>query len=416
MSESSKRWLFYVFLGVLSGVPLPFITSTLQLWLAQSHASLSLIGQLSLITLPYTFRFLWVPLLEVYFIGHCCYHSWIAIFGFFIGLTLIAMSMLSPEVQQIAICGCALLLCFFSASFDAMLDGYRLKYVSSHDLGKNASAVGSGYRFGLLLTAGGGVIAADFIGFPRVYVITGLLMTCASLCMLISFKNATHSYPDRTRVQHKNLLKIFLTLFKVDFIGLIVIILGTYRLCDTLLGSLTNYFLYDVLGYSLKTIGASAKIVGPLTTLIGGFVGAVWIEKAGLYRSMWFIGLIQALANLSFLYLYYSNRTTFDLLLVMSLENFCGGLAHAALVVFLSTIAMTCEHKATSYALLAATFSLTRALSGVLASALVEYFGWVWFIQLTACVVVIPLIALMRYHKKCFKRDLFFKDTAVLTH
>src|SRR5688572_33060355 len=51
-------------LGFASGLPLALTGQALQAWLSMEGLSLATIGFLSLVGLPYTFKFLWAPLLD----------------------------------------------------------------------------------------------------------------------------------------------------------------------------------------------------------------------------------------------------------------------------------------------------------------------------------------------------------------
>ncbi len=409
MRSSIAQLFLYTVLGIFSGIPLAFVSSVLQLWFAQSDVALKTIGILSMVTMPYSFKFLWVPLVENYYLGSCCYRFWMLIFGLFTGAIMCIMSTLNPATQAVPIVALAISLSFASASFDSMLDGYRLKYVQASHLGKNSSAVATGYRLGMLMTAGGGTIAADYVGFSPVYAffgmifISGVIFLYAILKRMDSIKDTKREPAAKSTIQV--MVQSIVALKDIRSLGLVLIILATYRFCDTLLGSLTSYFLYDVLGYSLLTIGATAKVIGPIATLFGGIVGGFWIDRSGIKKTMFSIGLLQAISNLTFVYLFYSQRSTQELILAVGVESFFGGLANSALVVFLSNIALQSQmHRATCYALLASTFSFSRAYSGVLASYLVEKLGWVLFIYTTAFVVIIPLTALYIYQSKVSRR------------
>lgn len=409
MRSSIGQVFLYTVLGVFSGIPLAFVSSMLQLWFAQADIALKTIGILSMVTMPYSFKFLWVPLVENYYLGSCSYRFWMLIFGLLTGAVMCIMSTLNPVTHAVAIVALAIALSFCSASFDSMLDGYRLKYVNPSHLGKNSSAVATGYRLGMLITAGGGTIAADYLGFSPVYAffgmvfISGVIFLYAFLERVDGFRKIEPESKAKSTIQV--MIQSLSALKDINSLGLVLIILATYRFCDTLLGSLTSYFLYDVLGYSLLTIGSTAKIIGPMATLFGGVIGGFWIDRAGIKKTMFSIGLLQAISNLSFIYLFYSKKSVEELILVVGIESFFGGLANSALVVFLSNIALQCKrHRATCYALLASTFSFSRAYSGLLASYLVENFGWVIFISVTALVVIVPLSALYAYESKMARR------------
>ena len=62
----NRRNLICLFQGFSSGLPLYVLVTLVPAWLRTEGIDLSTIGLLSLVTLPYTLKFVWSPLLDRY--------------------------------------------------------------------------------------------------------------------------------------------------------------------------------------------------------------------------------------------------------------------------------------------------------------------------------------------------------------
>ena len=397
----------YLALGLVSGFPLALSGSMIQMWLSYFDVSLAVLGWLSILSLPYGLKFLWTALLELYYLGSCCYRFWMIGSSLVMSLILFYLSILNPTHHLTVIITLTFFLSFFSATFDTMLDGYRLNSVPSEKMGIISSCYVLGYRIGLLLTGGLGAIIADpnNFGFQIFYTLAASCMLCMSICLLL-FLPSSQCLKEKDLSLKEKISKSCLQMIKIQGIGLLVGIIMTYRLCDTLLAALSSHYFQHELGYSLTSLGFAYKISGLIATIAGTFIGGLWLDKKGVFSLLNKICFIQGLANFSYLYLYYSSRTLPDLFIVVLIEHFCGGIANSACVVLLSKIALPIEHnKATAYALLSALFVPARVLSGFIAASFVSSFGWPVFILFSASVVVIPISLVYRYNQLYLPND-----------
>jgi PAT family beta-lactamase induction signal transducer AmpG len=60
----TRRMLICVFTGFASGMPLYLLLNLLPAWLRSEGVSLTTIGLFALIQFPYTWKFIWSPLLD----------------------------------------------------------------------------------------------------------------------------------------------------------------------------------------------------------------------------------------------------------------------------------------------------------------------------------------------------------------
>lgn len=403
--RNRRRQIKYLFsiLGVISGFPLAFTASMIQMWLTSYNIPLKTLGLLSSLSLPYALKFLWIPFLEKYYLGSTPYRFWMSMMCFALSLLLLFLSQLNPLSQVFSILMLTMAIAFCSASFDAMLDGWRLSHILEKDMGLASSVYVAGYRIGLLLTGGLGAILVDpsHLGFSKFYQLSSVFLLLSTFFTLLlpdlplCIKNVQK--PSSLFSGLKNSLWEISTIRGITYL---IGIIATYRLCDTLLAALSTYYFQHELGYSLVTLGYAYKLSGLGATIAGTFIGGLWIDRNGVYRLLNKICLIQGLANFSYLYLYYSYRTIPDLFIVVSIEHFCSGLANAACVVLLSSVAMKIvKHQATAYALLTALFVPARIISGPIAAFMVEIYGWPIFIIFSSAVVLIPMNFVLLYEK-----------------
>lgn len=406
LSDNSIKALFTV-LGVISGIPLAFSGSMIQMWLTDFDISLKLIGSLTLLSLPYGLKFLWTPWLEAYYKGSDPYRFWMIVTCALMSLSLMVLSLLNPIEHVYTIISITMLFAFLSASFDSMLDGYRLARIPENKMGLTTSCYVIGYRVGLLFTGGLGAIIADpnHFGFNFFYRCAFLVLLAGTL-FVINIPSITNSALKHTPQKKKNgivreLKESFHEMLTIPGVMYLIGIIMTYRFCDTLLAALSTNYFQNELGYSLSTLGIAYKMSGLVATIVGAFIGGLWLDKKGVFSLLNKICLIQGLANFSYLYLYFSERTVVDLFIVVWIEHFCGGLANSACVVLLSSIAMKIEYnKATAYALLSALFVPARVISGFIAASLVTSYGWPFFIIFSSSVIVIPMSLVYLYLKK----------------
>ena len=175
----SHRLAAVLLLGFASGLPLALTGQALQAWLAVDGVNIATIGFFGLVGVPYTFKFLWAPLMDRFeppWLGRR--RGWLVLTQGGLALTLFIMSGLSPSGQPLLFAQWAVLLAFLSASQDVVVDAYRADVLSDkaeHGLG--ASLHVFGYRLAMIVSGGIALIWADqWQSWPRVYALMGTLM------------------------------------------------------------------------------------------------------------------------------------------------------------------------------------------------------------------------------------------------
>ena len=391
---ASGRMLVALMMGFASGLPLLLTGSTMQAWLKDSGVDLAMIGAAAVIGLPYTLKFLWAPVFDRYtlpLLGRR--RGWLALSQLALVLALLALSLSNPASSLWGVACAALLVTFFSASQDIVIDAYRRESLSDRELGLGSAMFVNGYRVGMLLAGGGGLILADLLTFPKMYQLMALFMALCIVVTLVSPEPAEASGKPRTL--REAVIEPFLEFFqRPEAIAILAFIL-LYKLGDTLASAINVPFYLD-LGFSKSEIGAIAKLFGFWATLIGGTLGGIWILRIGLYRSLWLFGFLQMASTFGFVLLAQTGYNLPMLTGVIAVENFTGGLGTAAFVGFMG--AMTDRRfTATQYALLSSLMGVPRVILSTPTGWMAGEMGWTMFFILCTVLAIPGLVMIRRF-------------------
>ena len=287
----------------------------------------------------------------------------------------------------------ALLVTFFSASQDIVIDAYRREALVDRELGLGASLYVNGYRIGMLLASGGGLILADFLPFPQVYQIMAAVMLIgigttvfapepvAAQGLPATLKEAViHPFVDYFKRHHAWLILLFILLFKVG---------------DTMASHMTIPFYLDI-GFSKSEIGTVVKLFGFWATLAGGLLGGIVMLRIGIYRSLWGFGILQAVSTAGFALLALTGYSLPVLAAVIAFENLSGGMGTAAFVAFMASLTNR-RFTATQYALLTSLMGIPRVIVAAPTGYMAEGLGWTGFFVLCTLIAVPGLLLLTRF-------------------
>lgn len=168
--------IFMMFiLGFSSGLPLSLVGSTLVSWYTSAGINMLDIGLLSLISQPYIFKFLWAPIFDV--IGGLKINkldkrrSWIIFTQAFLILGLILMAYSSPKSSPLLLAVFALLVAFFSATQDIIIDAYKIEVLPEKERGLGSAIQVEAYRLAMIFAGGIGLIIADNFGWRFMYLL-----------------------------------------------------------------------------------------------------------------------------------------------------------------------------------------------------------------------------------------------------
>ena len=384
--------LIALLMGFASGLPLLLTGSVLQAWLKDGGIDLASIGVFALVGLPYTLKFLWAPLFDRYALPLGRRRGWLVLMQLALAAALAALSLAQPTPHHLLwISAASLLVAFFSASQDIVIDAYRRESLSDDELGLGSAFYVNGYRVGMLLAGGGGLILADHTSFAFMY---QAMAACMAACVLVTLYAPE---PPLLKGRPTSLQDAFILPLR-DYIErdgawLALAFILLYKIGDTMASAMTMPF-YLELGFSKTEIGAVVKVFGFWATIAGGTLGGVIIMRIGLARALWVFGLGQMVSTLGFVALVYAGHNTVALAAVIAVENFTGGMGTTAFVGFMAALTNR-RFTATQYALLSSLMGVPRVLLSAPTGWLAESLGWPVFFALCTLIAV-PGLLLIR--------------------
>ncbi|HYF97647.1 MAG TPA: MFS transporter [Coxiellaceae bacterium] len=390
---AEKQFLVILLLGFSSGLPLLLVGSTLQAWYTTAGVDLVTIGALTLVGQPYVYKFIWAPLLDRFsFFNMDRRRSWILLMQVALVITLVVIAYSDPKLYPGWVAFLALLAATFSATQDIAIDAYRTDLLAKEDYGLGSSLNGIGYRAAMIFTGAIALILAQQIGWRNTYLIM------AALLAVEIFVTYWAPRPQST-VLPKTLMEAVIDPFREfmqrPYAVAILIFIVIYKLTDSFGLSLTTPFLIRGLGFSLMEVGSIAKSVSIVASILGTLAGGLLFAPLGLYRSLWYFGILQALANLSFVVLALVGKSYVWMAIALFADNFFSALGSVAFVAFLMALCNK-EFTATQFALFTALSAVGRVFIGPIAAVFVEHLGWPLF-YITAISLGIPALLLLWY-------------------
>jgi MFS transporter, PAT family, beta-lactamase induction signal transducer AmpG len=387
----SSRMLTAFTMGFSSGLPLLLTISVLQAWMKEEGVNLGTIGMMSLVGLPYTVKFLWAPFLDRFtlpFLGRR--RGWLLTFQLLPAAAIFGLGSTDPGVHPWVVAFAAFLVTFFSASQDIVVDAYRREDLPDAELGLGSSLAINGYRFGMLLASGGGLILSDIIPFSAVYHIMSACMLPGILTTLLAPEPAVAEGTPRTLKEA--VIRPLAEYFSRKGAVTILIFILLYKIGDTMASAIATPF-YLELGFSKTEIGAVVKIFGFWAVLAGSLVGGILMLRLGIYKSLWIFGILQAVSTACFVALAMIGPKTVALSAVIAFENITSGMGTAAYSAFMASITNR-KFTATQYALLSSLMGVPRVIASAPTGYLARFLGWEGFF--TVCTLAaIPGIILL---------------------
>ena len=390
-----KKMLVTLVMGFVSGVPLLLTITLLQAWLTDEGISKSTIGLFALVGLPYSLKFLWAPIFDKYIINALGRRrGWLLVSQIALIVSIVGLGMTNPSLSAINVAILALLVTFFSASQDIVIDAYRRESLLDEEQTLGASAYVLGYRIGALAAGAGGLILADLISYQFVYMIMATIMVIGVVTTIIADEPLQAAEPKTLK---DAIIKPFTEFFdRKGFNSAVLILLFVllYKVGDTMAHSLSTNFYLDI-GFTKTEIGTVVKVFGLIATLIGAFLGGLISLRIGLYKSLIIFGIFQAVATLGFSVLASVGNYISVLMIVISLENLAAGMGYTAYLAFIANMTNK-EFTATQFALMTAIMSIPRTFLSGSSGFLVEILDWQIYFIFCSLIAIPALIILMK--------------------
>jgi PAT family beta-lactamase induction signal transducer AmpG len=394
-----KESLGAFFLGVSSGFPYAMLGATLTTRLAQDGIDKKTVTAFTLAFLVYNLKFLWawvvdgvrLPLLG----GLGQRVSWMLLAGALVMAAVVNLALVDPSADLRATIVAAVLVGLAGATFDIVIDAYRIETLKPYQLGTGSGMSQYGWRIG---SAGAGALAlviAARSGWSAAYLACAALALPAMLTALVMGEPERHREPTTRKGLGEVLASIigpFAEFFRRNGALLVLLFILVHKIGDTL-ANLTFRLLFDDLGFSNDEIAIWDVGVGFWAYLIGIFIGGVAYARLGLKRSVLIALVLMAVSNLSFAALAAAGHSNIGMAAAIGFENTASGFGGVVIVAYFSALA-DLRYTASQYALISAAASIVgRFLTGTTAGALIEALGYVNFYLLTT-VLALPGIVL----------------------
>jgi len=379
-------------LSFASGLPFNLTNFSLQAWLASDGLSIKSIGLFSLVALPYSFKFLWAPLLDRYlppFLGRR--RGWIVIYQACLTVCIGAMGFGSPAKAPYVLAGIALLVAILSASQDIVIDAYRVDVIPPSERALAAASAAFGYRTAAMLAGTVLVLVAAHVGWRIAFLLVACLMAGTMAATLRAPEPEMPGHPPRTladAVWHP-VQALFAQAGMWGFLALILL----YKVGDALALSLYSTFMIRGVGFSLEQLSIAGKLNMTVSTMVGVAFGGWIYLRWGTFRSLLVFGIGQALTNLMYVWLSVAGKKVWLLALATCIDTMVGGMGQAAFVAFLVSLC-SADFSATQYAFLSALAVLPSKVTGAIAGMLVPMIGWANFFVVT-CLSAIPGLVML---------------------
>ena len=391
---AEKAPLAAFFLGVSSGFPFAMIGATLTTRLAQDGIDKKAVTAFTLAFLVYNLKWIWAWVVDgvrVPIIGRLGQRvSWLLIAGALSILAVVNLALVDPTTSLLQTAYAAILVGVAGATYDIVIDAYRIEILEPHQLGIGSGMSQYGWRIGSVAAGSLALVLAARIGWHGAYLACAVFALPAMLTGLIVGEPTRH----REAVSRRGLGEVWQSIagplaefFRRRGAFLVLLFILLHKIGDTL-ANLTFRLLFEDMGYSNDEIAIYDVGMGFWAYLVGIFIGGILYARLGMKRSVLISLVLMCVSNFSFAALAALGKSNWGMAGAIGFENFASGIGGVTVVAYFSAL---CDLRftASQYALISAAASIVgRFLTGTTAGALIERFGYVDFYLLTTGLAV----------------------------
>ena len=423
---TKPRIIGMFFLGFAAGLPFPLVFTTLSTWLRDVGIEKTTIGFFAWIGITYSIKIFWAPIVDraplpfvTKLLGQR--RSWMLFAQAGIIAGLLGMAWTDPAQHITGMALFALLVAFASATQDISIDAYRIEAMDDEYQGAMSAMYQAGWRIAAALIAGAGALyIAELVSWSMAYTVMAASMAVGVTTVLlikepeksvnqltylkeqrvIDFLESTAHIPDALRMPVAWFIGAVICPFTEFFQRnsswalFILVFIGIYRISDIVLANMTHPFYIDM-GFSKTDIANIAKIFGVVMTLLGAFIGGVLVVRYGILRILLLGAVLVSVTNLMFALLADNGHSIIGLAIVLSSDNFSGGLASTAFIAYLSSLTNK-AYTATQYALFSSLMTLGPKFISGFSGMVIDAQGYIFFFSYAAA-LGIPAILMVLY-------------------
>jgi len=365
------------------------IGATLTTRLAQDGIDKRAITAFALAFLVYNLKPLWawvVDGVKLPLIGRLGQRvSWLLFAGALVMAATFNLALVDPAASLQSTVVAAVLLGLAGATYDIVIDAYRIETLQPHQLGIGAGMSQYGWRIGSAAAGALALVIAARYGWAAAYFVCAAFALPAMLTAVIVGEPARREKVAERRGLAEAWRAIegpFREFLQRPGAAVVLTFVLVHKVGDTL-ANLTFRLLFDDLGYTNDEIAVYDIGVGFWAFLIGIFAGGLIFGRFGLQRSVLLALVLMAVSNLSFAALAAAGHSNLGMAAAIGFENFASGYGGVVVVAYFSALC-NLRFTAAQYALISAAASVIgRVLTGTTAGGLIESLGYVDFYLLT---------------------------------
>jgi PAT family beta-lactamase induction signal transducer AmpG len=392
----NRKMLICIFLGFASGMPLYVLFQLVPAWLRSHEVDLATIGLFAMVSLPYTWKFAWSPLMDRYklpFLGRR--RGWALLTQVGLLFSISALGRFDPSVSLQAIVVTVFVISVFSASQDIVIDAYRRELLADDELGTGTSLFVNAYRLSSLVPGSLALILSDHLPWSMVYWVTAAFMGVGIATTLLIREVSDDALAPASLRQA--VIDPFVEFFSRGGISAGLAILGfmfMYKLGDSMATALATPFYLDM-GFSRTEIGSIAKVAALWAVIAGGIIGGIAMLRLSINRALWIFGFIQMITILGYVWLSTEGHNPVGLFVVVSGEYLGVGLGSIALTAYMARETSK-AFTATQFALFSSFIAIPRTFANASTGFIIESIGYTQFFIVCTLVAIPGLLLLLK--------------------
>ncbi len=389
-------------LGLASQAPVNLIGGTLKYWFSTVGIDLTKIGLFGLVLLPYTLKFLWAPFIDLIDLPWAKKwgrkKEWGLLAQFFTMVFLFLLSLSNPNENLMGVFALCLGIAFMTATSDIVIDALRIDLFDRKSLAQATSCHQFGARIGMLAAVAGMIFLSAHMAWQYAYQISIGLIFIGFLCLLcLKEKNTPKPLVSIKEV----LLTPFKDLLHHEKLGLLVIFVVAYKLCNGVLGPMAYPFYYNV-GFSAEQISFMSGTLGVFITMFGIFLGGFLAMEKHLRPILFCLGFVEIFTSFSFAALAEIGPSMNAFFWVILFDNIVGGIGNVVWITYLSSLCNK-QFSGTQYAFFAALNMVPLSLIASSGGWLASHLGWPLFF-LTTGLLMLPALFMILFCSSLFKK------------
>ncbi|MDA8364419.1 MAG: MFS transporter [Gammaproteobacteria bacterium] len=398
LATRSRRTAAVSLLSFASGLPLGLVWIAIPTWLARKGVDIRVIGLFTLAQAPWSFKFLWSPLIDRYAVPIPRLSrklGWTLLWQIVLLLTTLLLGGVAASGDAIWVAGAlTLAIAFASASQDIAIDAYAVEILRPQEQGIAVGARIAVYRAAMFVAGGLTITLAGLWSWPVMFAVIAALYLPMMAITWFSPTDGTDRIhaPQSLRAAVWEPLVGFLAKQRaLELLAFLVL----YTLAENLAGALVRPFLVQV-GFNDFDVGVATATIGLVATLTGTFLGGALTTAIGLGNALWAFGVLQLLSNLGYVLVAMTGVNRWVMYGSIGFESLAIGMATGAFSVLLLRMTQK-EFSATQYALFSSIFALPRIFAGPVTGVMVAALGWRDFFLSTMVIGIPGLVMLQRF-------------------